>query len=284
MTQWGQPVTNVNALQVGVYPCFPGNSQATVPWAAGYAGNSQSSIGALGFSVSLPQPGMFEIVFTALADPGARTPELDSQLYFVCCWATGTPPPPPNLNPSGTQEIVTVVPPQEQIVSVVLWQSYPLNTNAEFTEIQRIMKVYDKLFPAMHAKMDLTDEQTFFTFSANPPWQYYFTGMPGPMTYALPNGGTISAGSIPYYLTRDREDPRFMPIMRNLAPNKLLTVLYYCWNLQQGLIEAVTPTTFAASYAREHAAELAAAMAAHAKSHAAPPSTPTPSTQPKETP
>ena len=60
----------------------------------------------------------------------------------------------------------------------------------------------------------------------------------------LPNGGVITAGSIPYYMTSDSTDPRFMPIMRDLSPNKLLTVLYYCYNVQQGLVPPPTTTTF----------------------------------------
>ena len=225
MTQWGQPVTDITKLQVGVFPCLQGCGPATVPWSAGYLGNPPSSEGALSYTVTAGAPGKFQILFTPAFDPGARTPELDSMLYFVCAWPTGTPAPANNLN--------TNCPPQEQMISVVIWQSYTLNTAAAFPEIQQIMKVYDKLFPAMHAKMDLMDEQTFFTFAINPPWFVYYANTPGPTKITLPNGGTIACGSIPYYLTRNAEDPRLMPIMRNLSPNKLLTVLYYCWNLQQ---------------------------------------------------
>jgi len=256
-TQWGEPIASASAIDFGVYPCFPNNSIATVPWSAGYAGNSPNSEGALGATLAMLQPGEFQMTFQALRDPGQRTTELDSQLYFVAFWPAAGLAPPPNLNPASVPPPPPPVPPQEQIISCVLWQSYPANPNPQFSEVVQIMKVYDKLFPSMHAKMDLTDEQTFFTFSVNPPWQFYYAGTPGPMQYGLPNGGSISAGAIPYYLTRETDDPRFMPIMRNLSPGKLLTVLYYCWNLQQGVQPTPDPPgTYGAIYAREHAGQL----------------------------
>lgn len=225
VTQWGAPVSYNDAIRVGVYPCFPGNSQATVPWSGGYKGNTQSSMCCLETALTYLAPGHFQLNLTAVKDPGSRTPELDSQLYFVAVWPSSQPEPPANLNPTS--------PPQEQLVACVVWASYPLNTNPDFSEIRRIFNVYNKLFPAMKAKMDLTDQQTVFTFSMNPPWAFFQRqGLPGPASYPLSSTVSISKGSIPYYLTRDINDPRFMPIMRNLSPNKLLTVLWYAYNLQ----------------------------------------------------
>jgi len=224
LTQFGLPVAVSFDLQVAVYPCYQGNGAATVPWSGGYAGDSPSAEGALQAELVIQAADAAQLILTAVADPGSRTPELDCQLYFLCFTAQGLQPLQPNL---------PAPPPQEQMISCVVWASYPVNTNPAFAEIQSIMKVYDKLFPSMHAKIDLLDEQTFFTFALNPPWPPYYGGLPGPEQVSLPNGGTIAAGAIPYYLTRTIDDPRFMPIMRNLSPNKLLTVLYYCWNLQQ---------------------------------------------------
>ncbi len=233
VTQWGAPVSNASAVQTGVYPCFPNNGAATVPWVAGYKGNSPSSDGCLTATLTLAAPGRFQLTLAAVRDPGSRTPELDSQLYFVCVTPASQPPPPPNLNPSS--------PPQEQIVSCVVWAAYTVNTTPEWPEIHQIMKVFDKLFPAMHAKMDLCNQQTVFTFSANPPWAPFFSGTPGPMQITLPNGGTIAAGAIAYYMSREGNDPRFMPITRSLSPNKALTYLYYCYNIQQKLIPTPPP-------------------------------------------
>jgi hypothetical protein len=228
-TQFGLPAAARLGLQAGVFPCFQGNGAATVPWSGGYAGNSPSSEGALTAMLTLPasplaRKDLLLLTLNAVADPGSRTPELPSQLYFICIWGGGIPQPPPNL---------TAPPPQEQMVSAVVWSSYPVNQNPDFVQIQNIMKVYDKLFPAMHARMDLLDQQTFFTFSNNPPWQFYYAGTGGPESVEFAPGKTISAGAIPYYMTREINDPRLMPIMRDLSPNRLLTVLYYVWNLQQ---------------------------------------------------
>ena len=226
VTQWGQPVTDASLVEHHVFSCFPNNSAATVPWPAGYKGNSLSSEGCLE-AVLCPgaQPGQFCLELSAIWDPGSRTPELESQLYFICLWQKGTAPPPPNLE--------TGCPPQEQMISAVVWSSYPVNTTPEWAEIQRLMKVYVKLFPSMHARMDLSDQQTFQIFSTNPPWFVSYANMPGPSQYTLPSGGVIASGTIPYYMTRTIDDPRLMPIMRDLSPNRLLTVLYYCYNLQQ---------------------------------------------------
>ncbi|MGC2637326.1 MAG: hypothetical protein WA294_09095 [Acidobacteriaceae bacterium] len=234
VTQWGQPVTEADFLACGVSPCFPGNGAATVPWSAGYKGNSFGSEAAMGLTVSYVSPGLFQLDLKALADPGSRTTELDSQLYFLCVWPASGPPPSPNLSPNA--------PPQEALVSCVLWASYQLNPNPQFPEIQQIFNVYNKLFPSMRAKMDLTEQQTVFTFSANPPWGFFASQkLPGPSQVTLPNGGVIKQGAIPYYMSLDIDDPRFMPIMRNLSPNKLLTYLYYAYNVQQGLIPTPPP-------------------------------------------
>jgi hypothetical protein len=228
-------VTNSGFLQAGLYPCFKKNGAATVPWPAGYAGDTPGCEKAMRMTLSYLSPGRFQMQIKAVADPGSRTSELDSQLYFLCVWPTGWTPPGSNLSSN--------IPPQESLISAVIWASYPVNTRPRFAEIVQIFTVYNKLFPAMKARMDLTNHQTLFTFCANPGWGF-FGNLPGPPSYTLPNGGVIQAGAIPYYLTRDIVDPRFMPIMRNLSPNKLLTILYFAYNVQQGLVPPPGPTSY----------------------------------------
>jgi hypothetical protein len=235
-TQWGEPVA-AGFLSSGIYPCFQGNGNATVPWSAGYKGDTPGCQSAISLNMGYVSPGQFQLQIDAVADPGSRTAELDSQLYFLCVWPTNGTPPSPNLTPN--------CPPQESIVSCVIWAAYTANANPQFSQIQQIFQVYNKLFPAMRAKMDLTNEQTVFTFCANPGWGFFqASGLPGPTQVTLPNNGVIQAGSIPYYLSLDINDPRFMPIMRNLSPNKLLTILYYAYNVQQGLVPPPGPTSF----------------------------------------
>ena len=235
VTQWGAPVTNSNFLQAGLYPCFKNNGAATVPWSAGYAGDTPGCEKAMLMTLKYLSPGQFLMQIKAVADPGSRTSELDSQLYFLCVWPTGSAPPGSNLSSN--------IPPQESMISAVIWASFPVNASPQFADIAQIFAVYNKLFPAMKAKMDLTNHQTLFTFCANPGWGFY-GNLPGPSSYTLPNGGVLQAGAIPYYLTRDVADPRFMPIMRNLSPNKLITILYFAYNVQQGLVPPPGPTSF----------------------------------------
>ena len=92
------------------------------------------------------------------------------------------------------------------------------------------MTAYAKLYPGMTDQIDLTQQQAFFTFAVNPPWQVYEGGNVTPVK--LPDGRQIVAGAIPYYMTRAFTDPRYMPVTRDLSPDKLLHVLNYIADLQ----------------------------------------------------
>jgi hypothetical protein len=138
-------------------------------------------------------------------------------LYFVIVWdpANGAQPDWEN----------TVAPTQEQCISVVVFSDYPVNQNPTWTEIQNIMAPYMRLYPSMKNQVDLTNQHTFNIFSMNPPW--------GPV-YNDPRIGPLGivAGAIPYYLSVDFTDPRFMPISRDMSPAKVLTTMYFIKNLQ----------------------------------------------------
>jgi len=77
----------------------------------------------------------------------------------------------------------------------------------------------------MKNQIDLTDLHTFTTFADNPPWSKIYNAPPEPYL-------GIDAGAIPFYLTRDFNDPRFMPITRDLSPNKIKTILHFVKILQ----------------------------------------------------
>jgi hypothetical protein len=91
----------------------------------------------------------------------------------------------------------------------------------------------------MTDQIDLTQQQAFFTFSVNPPWVVMD---PNAQPYPMPNGGSISAGSIPYMMTLGFDDTRFMPVSRDLSPDKLLHVLTYIQELQAGVQPTPPPT------------------------------------------
>jgi hypothetical protein len=170
--------------------------------------------------------GYATITLTIANDPGQRTPWLDGQLYFVIVYDPNHPDPYWLKN----------APIQEHLVSVITFSDYPVNKTPQWQEIQNMMMPYVKLYPSMKAQIDLTDLHTFTIFSMNPPWDRVY----GPTTPPGPLG--ITAGAIPYYMSRDFNDPRFMPISRDLSPNKILTLMYYVQYLQQNPPPAGTTT------------------------------------------
>ncbi|MGH8128947.1 MAG: hypothetical protein ACRD0Y_09230 [Terriglobales bacterium] len=226
VTQWGVPAGGVQ-LAIEAVPVVNGIKGATVPWVAGYEGDTPQATGAVKASiVPTDQNGEAVVTLQTVADPGNRSPWLESQLYFVVPYFANTPP--PNLMQQGVA--------QEQMISCVAWSRSLANENPTWEEVQALMAPYAKLFPAMTAVLDLTDRISFQTFALNPPWQAPGGGPPifnPPTPYTLPNGKTIARGAIPYFLTRTIDDPRTMPVTRDLSPNRILTVLYFCYNLQQ---------------------------------------------------
>lgn len=233
VTQWGQPVANVQ-LGVEVVPVKNGIKGATVPWIAGYPGNTAQGDGALVASVTPTDAnGVATVTLKVVKDPGYRTPELDGQLYFIVPYAPGSAP--PDLMKQGVAS--------EQMISCVAWSDYSINENPAWPEIQELMVPYSKLFPAMKNVIDLTDQHSFQVFATNPPWVTPGGPVYQPNTpYALPNGKQIQRGAIPYFLTRPVNDPRYMPVTRDLSPNRLVTVLYYCYNLQQQYPPNIPPS------------------------------------------
>ena len=220
VTEWGRPLAGMQlALSVeAVSSKTPGVTPPPDPDRS--KGDTPSASGALGASITpTDAAGFATLTLRSLKDPGSRTAELDGQLYFVLPYLPGTPDPSQNPN-------------QEQMVSVVMWSAYTPSPSVTWDEIVKILAPYDKLYPFMANKIKLTDSHTFTTFARNPPWVAYGDKS----SYTLPNGKTIAAGAIPYMLTRPVNDPRFMPISRDLSPGKINTVLYYCLQLQETTI------------------------------------------------
>jgi hypothetical protein len=117
-----------------------------------------------------------------------------------------------------------VSPVQEHLVSVLVWSDYEVNQNPSWELIQSMFAPYMKLYPNMKDLIDLTDLHTFTIFSLNPPWVAYGDNRVGPLG--------ITRGGIPYYLSLDFNDPRYMPISRDLSPAKMMTVFYFIKQLQ----------------------------------------------------
>jgi hypothetical protein len=221
VTQWGEPVANSKALKVEVVSVVNGNQAATVPWSAGYKGNTPKAKGALKATISPTDAnGWATVTMAMVKDPGSRTEQLDSQLYFIVPYpANGKAP-----------DLMKTAPPQEQMISAVAWSSYKINKKPSWKEIQRMMAPYAKLYPAMKVNIDLADQHAFQIFGTNPPWSVAY---PGAQAYVLPDGKKLDRGAIGYYLTLDVNDPRYMPITRDLSPNKVITILYYAYTLAQ---------------------------------------------------
>jgi hypothetical protein len=181
-------------------------------------GDTPQADGALGATISVTDQNGFAIItFTVLKDPGQRTPELDGQLYFIIAYDPDYPRPDWS-NPQGPP------PPQDQMVSCKVFSQYTVNQNPSWPEIQSMMAPYMKLFPGMRKLIDLSDQHTFTIFAKNPPWVAYGENNAGPLG--------IEAGAIAYYLSRDFEDPRLMPVSRDLSQAKITTIMHFIKNLQ----------------------------------------------------
>jgi len=207
-THFGRPMAGTQ-LRVHVEPVHGNTPGATVPPAN--PGDTPSAVGALGASIGpVDATGVATITLTALKDPGSRTPELDGQVYFVFPYLAGGTP--------------WKTPVQECQASVLLWSSYPENKNPRWSDICALMAPYDKLYPYMRNLIALADQNSFTTFMNNPPWFPVFTKDPG---YSVQG---VARGAIPWYLTREITDPSYMPVTRDLSPNKIKTLLWYVFN------------------------------------------------------
>jgi len=218
VTQFGAPMANV-PLKVAVVPVVRGILAATVPWEdTGNHGNTSSGNGALTATVTpTDAAGLATVTLTVQKNPGERTPQLDGQLYFIVPYVGPTPP-----------DLTKVVPPQEAMISCVVFQAFPA-TRPTWKNVRTLMEPYAKLYPGMTEQIDLTQEQAFFTFAVNPPWIVLDPSAP---PIVLKDGRKIAAGAIPYMMTRDVDDPRFMPVTRDFSKSKLDYVLNYVADLQ----------------------------------------------------
>jgi hypothetical protein len=179
-------------------------------------GNTPQADGALTATITpSDEYGFATVTLNVVKNPGQRTAELDGQLYFVILY-----------DPAETHPDWSKVPPaQNQTISVIVWAQYAIDENPPWEEVQSLLAPYMKLFPYMKGQIDMTDQHTFNVFMINPPWDHAYGNIP-----PAPPG--ISAGAIPFYMTRDFDDPRFMPVTRDLSPNKIMTILYYIKNMQ----------------------------------------------------
>ncbi len=217
VTRWGVPAA---AVQLGliIEPVYGSTPGATVP--PTNPGDTPQALGVLSAPTTSISPtdanGVATVTVHALKDPGSRTAELDGQLYFLVAYNQDQPTPP----------VEKTAPNQEQLISCLVWSNYPINANPEWAEIQQMMRPYVKIYPGMTDRIDLSDLHTFTIFAKNPPWGPVY-GEPNPEPYL-----GIDSGAIGFYLTRPFNDSRFMPVSRDLSPNRLKTILHFIKNLQ----------------------------------------------------
>lgn len=214
ITQNGQPLKGkqLNIFLESVHGGMPG-----VTAGPNSPGNTPQAEGAIEASISESnEQGYATVTVKVLKDPGYRTPELDGQLYFIILSDPDLP----------KQDYSKVTPPQDQMISCKVFSQYAVNENPDWPEIKAMMDPYMKLYPFMKNRLDLSDLHTFTIFANNPPWVAYGedNGYVGPLG--------LSKGAIPYYMSRDITDPRFMPISRDLSANKIMTIMHFCQKLQ----------------------------------------------------
>jgi len=208
------PGKKLEVFLESVYGTTPG---ATV--APTNPGNSPKAHKAVKATISASDSdGYATVTLTVLKDPGQRTPELDGQLYFIVVYD-------PDLPHPDWSKKTSPAPPQDQTISCLVFSQYPVNQNPQWAEIKAMFVPYMKLYPSMRERLDLTDPTTFEVFAKNPPWSHgYNVNRTGPLG--------IVAGAIPYYLSLDFNDPRYMPISRDLSPAKVSTIMHFIKNLQ----------------------------------------------------
>lgn len=216
MSKRGVPLAGkqLNIFLESVHGNTPG---ATVP--PTNPGDTPQADGAIRPGISVTnQNGFATLQIEVLKDPGQRTPELDGQLYFIVVFDPDYPHPDWSA-PNGTP------PPQDQMISCKAFSQYVVNDNPPWQEVQAMMEPYMKLYPGMRKIIDLSNQHTFTIFSKNPPWQIlYKDNRIGPLG--------INSGAIPYYMSCDFQDPRLMPVSRDLSAAKTLTIMYFIKNLQ----------------------------------------------------
>jgi hypothetical protein len=226
IARWGKPASGFEPAVV-VVPVVPKNQGASVPWSAGYKGDSAQADGALEATVTaVDAQGDCIVTLTVMHDPGSRTSQLDGQLYYIMVYDPADGPP----------DMQHVPPRQETLISCIVFSQY--NETPSWETVKAIMTPYAKLYPGMTDQIDLTQEQAFFTFAVNPSWHAYEKNV---VPYVLPDGRKIAAGAIPYLMTREFNDPRFMPVTRDLSPDKLLHILTYIADIQAGVEPTPTP-------------------------------------------
>ncbi len=177
-------------------------------------GNTPQAFGAIEASITETDSlGFATVSIVVLKDPGFRTPQLDGQLYFINLY-----------DPEGPVGASTS---QSEMISCLVWSDYKVNENPKWEEIQEIFTPYVKLFPGMTDKINLIDFKSFEVFAKNPPWSHMY-GINEPGKFG------IKAGAIGFFMTRDEEDTRYMPVTRDLSYAKRDTVLHFIKNLQDG--------------------------------------------------
>ena len=209
VSKFGKPAAGVMP-KVKIIPITGETPGITVP-PHKYPGDTSDADGALAASVAASdKEGLSTITFSAAKNPGSRTPELDGQLYFCYAYLGDEKP---------WEEPV-----QEQQISVLLWSQYEVIDEPSWEQIKALMIPYAKLYPGMFDKFDLAD-QTAFDFYSNNPGAPFFEGPGG--KFNIPGHPEIQDGTIPFYISLPIEDPRYMPVTRDLSPNKIKTMLNY---------------------------------------------------------
>lgn len=214
VTRFGVPWDGA-ALDVYHQPVWGDTKGATMP--PGRPGDTIQAAGAVAMAVTAPIGGRATLQVKVLRDPGQRTPWLRSQLYFAQIYRKGEP----------TPNFQVAAPVQELQLSLVVFADHQVQTNPPFSVVSALMAPYMRLYPSMRERLDLTDEHTFHIYALNPPWSRQ------PYMDPTPRDG-FSSGAIPYFLTRDFDNPQYMPLTRDLSPNEMRTVLNYCRQVQAG--------------------------------------------------
>ncbi len=222
ITQFGKSKSGVTP-SIRILPVTGTTPGATVP--PDNPGDTWQADGAL-VATAAPSDvhGFSKITFNVVRDPGSRTTELDGQMYFAYVYPDAF---------KDDEVKPWEEPRQEQQISVLAWSRYEVIEHPGWPEIQRLMAPYAKLYPGMTEKFDLASKAAFDFYSNNPDYSFFLVKDPDKF---IPGHPKIHYGTIPYYISLPIDDPRFMPVSRDLSPNKISTILNYIEDEQLAIL------------------------------------------------
>ena len=148
---------------------------------------------------SSDQNGIAAVTLSAIADPNpnGRPADLDGQIYEIGIFNSRPTTPPSNTQPTN--------PSGERTITIHVYSECLVQAAPPWSLIQSWMSPYMRLYPAMKEFVDLSDESQFLFFRQ----------------------GIQGMFSLPF------DSPGYMPVTRDLSPNRIQNIINYIQNAEK---------------------------------------------------